>query len=95
MSRYKISPAARTDLNGICRHIAADKRAAAGRFRKTFYESIRLLAAQPLIGEAREEFGTGVRIFPVGNYLIFYRPTPERIEVVRVIHGARDYESFL
>lgn len=95
MSRYKVSPAARADLKEICRRIAKDKRSAAGRFRKTFYETIRLLAAQPMIGEAHEEFGNWVRIFPIGNYLIFYRPTPDWIDVVRLIHGARDYESFL
>jgi len=27
--------------------------------------------------------------FAVGNYLIFYRPIAEGIEVIRVLHGAR------
>jgi toxin ParE1/3/4 len=26
----------------------------------------------------------------VGNYLIFYRPISDGIEIVRVLHGARD-----
>lgn len=29
------------------------------------------------------------------NYLIFYRPLPEGIEVVRFVHGARDTPSLL
>lgn len=33
----------------------------------------------------------GLRLFPLGNYLIFYLPEPEGIQVIRVIHGARDY----
>ncbi|MDB5593764.1 MAG: type toxin-antitoxin system RelE/ParE family toxin [Hyphomicrobiales bacterium] len=29
------------------------------------------------------------------NYLIFYRASSERIEVIRILHGAMDYESLL
>ncbi len=28
-----------------------------------------------------------------GNYLIFYRIEQNRIDVVRILHGARDYEK--
>jgi toxin ParE1/3/4 len=34
-----------------------------------------------------------MRGFPVGNYVIFYRDTSEHIEIVRVLHGARDIEN--
>src|SRR5919106_2814484 len=33
------------------------------------------------------------RIPKFANYLIFYRPTSERVEIVRVLHGARDIPS--
>lgn len=36
-----------------------------------------------------------IRRRPSGNFLIFYRVGPERIEVVHVLHGARDYEPLL
>lgn len=29
---------------------------------------------------------------PCGHYLIFYLPLEDGIEVVRVLHGARDWE---
>lgn len=32
---------------------------------------------------------------PFGNFLIFYRIVADRIEVVHVLHGARDYEPLL
>jgi plasmid stabilization system protein ParE len=35
----------------------------------------------------------GIRRRPFGNYLIFYRVGA--IEVVHVLHGARDYERLL
>jgi len=37
-----------------------------------------------------------VRSFPISdfnNYLIFYRPVPEGIQVLHVYHGARDVEA--
>jgi toxin ParE1/3/4 len=34
----------------------------------------------------------GIRRRPFDNYLIFYRIGPVQIEVVHVLHGARDYE---
>jgi toxin ParE1/3/4 len=37
----------------------------------------------------------GIRRRPFGNYLIFYRVGAEAIEVVHVLHGARDYEALL
>jgi len=40
----------------------------------------------------------GLRRFPVtdfGNYLVFYLPRRDGIEVIRVIHGARDIEVLL
>jgi toxin ParE1/3/4 len=45
------------------------------------------------MGKRRDELVTNVRSFPVGNYLIFYRPVNQGIEVLRVLHGARDIPS--
>ncbi len=41
------------------------------------------------MGTSREEYGPGVRSFHVGQYLIFYRPIADGIELLRVLHGAR------
>ena len=37
----------------------------------------------------------GIRRRPFGNFLIFYRVGTDRIEVIHVLHGARDYERLL
>jgi toxin ParE1/3/4 len=37
----------------------------------------------------------GIRLRVFGNYLIFYRIEADRVVIVRVLHGARDYESLL
>ena len=40
----------------------------------------------------RSDIVPGVRSFPVGNYLIFYRETGQGIEIIRVLHGARNLD---
>jgi toxin ParE1/3/4 len=54
-----------------------------------------MLAEHSLIGEARDELVRGLRCFSVGNYVIYYRllvPNEQTVEIVRVLHGARDVE---
>ena len=60
------------------------------RFLELIRTKCEMLAQHPLAGEARPELGANLRAFPVGNYIIFYRPDSDGIEVVRVLHGARD-----
>jgi hypothetical protein len=45
-----------------------------------------------LFESSRQELA-GLRVFPVkgfSSFLLFYRPTAHGIELVRVLHGARD-----
>ena len=51
------------------------------------------LARMPGMGPARDEIKPGLRSFPLGNYLIFYRKIDDGIELARVIHGARKFEE--
>jgi toxin ParE1/3/4 len=42
------------------------------------------------MGRARHELLVNLLSFTVKNYVIFYQPITEGIEVLRVLHGARD-----
>lgn len=44
----------------------------------------------PGLGRQESKLAPNLRSFPLGNYLIFYRPIEDGIAVVRVLHGARD-----
>jgi toxin ParE1/3/4 len=44
----------------------------------------------PFAAPAREQFGHGLRVTFHGAYAIYYRPLPDAIVIVRVLHGARD-----
>jgi len=42
------------------------------------------------MGFRRDDLAPELRAWPVGNYLIFYRVQNNTVDIVRVIHGARD-----
>jgi len=51
-------------------------------------------ASYPQVGRRRSGFkDPEIRTLAVGNYVIFYRPTAEGVEIARVLHGARDLET--
>ena len=95
MSRPTFSPSARRDLHSIFDHIAADNPRAALGFVERIEEACRRLAEFPELGALREDLATALRAFAVGNYAILYRPAKEGVDIVRVIHGARDLPSAL
>lgn len=49
----------------------------------------------PGMGATRFDVRHGLRLFPAGNYLILYREIDDGAEIVRVIHGARQWQDLL
>lgn len=88
-----------TDVGEIVAYIKQDNPEAAQRFRESFQETGDLLLAMPLIGSTRVSDTPvlqDVRVVPVKGfekYFIFYRQADDCVEIVRVLHGARDYPS--
>ena len=52
-----------------------------------------MLSQFPNMGKQRDRLLTGLRSFPIPPYIIFYRTITEGIEVVRVLHQARDVDN--
>ena len=90
MPRVNKSPQARADAKAIWRYIARDNPAAATRMLHRFDEQVRKVADIPNAGRPRDDLAPGVRSIPLGSYLLFYRPIKGGIELVRILHGARD-----
>ena len=90
MPRIIRTPAAEEDLWEIVLHIARDNEDAAFRLADAINERFELLVRFPTAGPARPELLPELRSFPVGNYLILYKPIDDGIEVMRVVHGARN-----
>src|SRR5258706_829311 len=95
MPRIKRTSAAKADVSGIWHHIASDNLAAAERWLDTVDRNVRLLAEFPALGPRRDELGPGLQSYPLGNYIIFYRSVRGGIEIIRVLHSARNLPEIL
>lgn len=95
MKRYHVSARAKIDLAQIWSYIARRNRRAARNVARGIIDRYRLLARFPGIGQRRDDLRPGIRTFPVGNYLIVYRAISDGVEIVRVLHGARDIGAVL
>jgi toxin ParE1/3/4 len=84
------------DLDGIWDYIARDNPTAADRMLDELNERFLLLAKNREIGELQPLLADGkYRRFTFRSYVIYYRPLPDGIVIVRVLHGARDHEKML
>lgn len=90
---YRVAVAAENDLDNIWDYLADMNLGAASRFLKKIGKTFVVLAANPGMGRARPELLADLRSFPIGKYIAFYRPVATddiSIEIVRILHGARD-----
>ena len=91
MPAYVLSPDALQDLQDIWDFIASDSVPAADRLEDEFFEAFERLAQRPRMGHTRSDLTErDVRFWPVGFYLIVYRSLPSALQIVAVLHGARD-----
>jgi plasmid stabilization system protein ParE len=84
------------DLREIRDHISRDNPESARRLMVRFVEAFRLLANHPELGHAREDLPEPLlRFWPVGSYLVIYLGGSQPIEIVAVVHGARDVPTVI
>lgn len=97
MKRFVVSPEAAQDLDDIWIYIAADNLDAADRFLEKLYDQMIALNETQGMGHRREDLAEHrpLLFWPVGNYLILYRISQDRVEVVAVAHGKRDIPTFI
>ena len=93
--RYRLARQAEADVLEIWIYIARDSISAADRLIDQFTETYELLSSNPGIGSTQEQYRPGLRAFPVGNYIIFFEPIADGIELYRVLHGARNLDDLL
>ena len=94
-----VRPRARRDIDDIADYLARQRTDAGRRFYDAAQRTFRRLASMPLVGVPRTFENSPItdlrswRIRGFPNFLVFYRPTDDGIEVIRVLHGARDIEA--
>lgn len=92
---FRLLPQAVTDIESIADHIAADSPAAAVRRFDSLERRLQRLGDMPGIGAPRSEVRPDLRLLPAGSYLILYRWIGDDAEIVRLLHGAREWLALL
>ena len=88
------SLAASADLREIHDYIFADHASAADRLLEEIQESCESLGRHQRLGVARDDIVPGIRLIVVRQtYVVFYRVRDDEGEVVRVVHGRRDFSK--
>ncbi len=93
MTEVHKSRAAEIDLDNNWYYIAADNPDAAGAFLCRRLDRCQSYAHRPSLGKSRGEPGREVRCFSVEKYVVYDKPIAEGIELIRVLHGARDIQQ--
>jgi toxin ParE1/3/4 len=88
--RAEYSDRALDDLEDIWIHIAEDSEDYANNAIAYIIEKFSTLLRFPKLGRERNELLVGLRSLVSGKYVIFYQETTAAIQIVRVLHGARD-----
>jgi plasmid stabilization system protein ParE len=98
MPSYELSPLALEDLLQIQEYIARDNPNAAEQTIAQFFSAFEHLAHWPRSGHNRTDLTPrNVLFWPIGSYLIVYRPNEKsrEVQIVAVLHAARDLSAIL
>ena len=103
MSRpLHVRPPVFREVQALARYLALEASpTVARRFRSAVERSFADLADMPDLGspwEGDDPQLAGIRTWPVSgfrNYLIFYRPLDDRIEILHLLHGSQDIDRRL
>lgn len=91
-----LTEAAQADLESISRHIALDNPVRAASFVSELLDRCEDLQTSPQRFQLVPRYAElGIRRRAHGSYLIFYRVGIASVEVIHIMHGARDYEDIL
>jgi toxin ParE1/3/4 len=92
---FRLTPLAEADIEAILLHIAKDSRPAAIRWYDVILQRCERLGEMSGIGVSRDDIRPALRTFFVGRSLILYRAIDADAEIVRVVHGARQWQDLL
>jgi len=96
MAEYLVSPQALEDLQSIWGFIALDSPIGADKVLEELFAAFEKLAEWPGQGHTRSDLtDREVRFWPVGSHLIVYRGDLAPLQIVAVLHGARDIPTVM
>ena len=95
---FRVSKPASQDLDEIWEYTFEQSYSVdvADRVLRAVYDACEQVALNPQLGHLRQDLtDRELRFWSVYNYLLVYKPGTEPLEVVAVLHGARDVSGIL
>jgi toxin ParE1/3/4 len=93
MSSYSFSKLAIQDLDEICTFIGKSNAKAASKLFDTIRQKCKLVADFPNLGKSYAWVSPDLRGFIITEYIVFYYPRIDGIDIIRVINGKRDLKT--
>jgi toxin ParE1/3/4 len=93
MTNVFLSVGAEVDLLEITSFVSSGDEVLVRKFVARFTEVLNMLAEYPEMGRKRDDLRPGLRSISFSPYLVIYQIQSEGIEVVRLVHGAREIEA--
>jgi toxin ParE1/3/4 len=90
MTNVFLSVEAEVDVLEITGFISSGDEAVVRKFVGRLTEVLDSLAEHPEMGKRRDDLREGLRSISFNPYLVFYKVKDDEVEIVRIIHGARD-----
>ena len=91
-----IAPAAKADLKEIYQYgLRQWGQAQSDSYLENLKDHFWSLTEQPLMGIDRSELLAGSRSLPIESHTLFYRVTPDTLEIIRVLHRRQDPQRHL
>lgn len=95
MKPVVISDDAEVDIEEIGEYIAIENPLRAASYVRELYAKVLNVGTAPLAYPKRADLAPDFRMAVHGPYLILFRIGEEYVEIVRIIHGARDLRQAL
>jgi toxin ParE1/3/4 len=93
MGSYSFSELAVKELNAICEFIGQTNVKAASKLFDSIRQKSKLVASFPNMGKDYAWIVPDLRGFIVDDYIVFYYPREDGINIVRVAYGRRDLKT--
>jgi toxin ParE1/3/4 len=95
MPKIRIAETAGDDLEDVWEYVAQDNPGAARKVIKEITGKFKLLRDHPQIGREENTLLDTLRSFPISSYIVLYKPFENGVEILRILHAARDIERIL
>ncbi len=93
MGSYFFSELAVKDINKICEFIGKTNIKAASKLFDAIRQKCKLVSSVPNMGKDYSWIVPDLRGFIIDDYIVFYYPRVDGIDIVRVAYGKRDLKT--